>query len=89
LGKLSSTYTYTILNYEHLSRLNVVWGIDGLEDTNHLYRQDVEWNKVMDRVKWFIDAGGHATWKWIPFLHNKHQDIIKIERLGKEETNGD
>jgi len=54
--------------------IEVRFSIDGLEDTNHLYRQDVQWDKIMDRVKWFIDAGGHAIWKWIPFDHNKHQE---------------
>ena len=53
------------------NNVEVVFSIDGLEDTNHLYRQDVEWNKLMDRVKWFIDAGGQATWKFIIFKH-KH-----------------
>ena len=68
-----------------MSKNNVeaVFSIDGLEDTNHLYRQDVEWNKIMDRVKWFIDAGGYATWKWIPFLHNKHQEE-ETRALSKE-----
>lgn len=51
----------------------VEFSIDGLEDTNHLYRQDVEWNKVMDRIGWFIESGGKATWKWVPFKHNIHQ----------------
>jgi len=50
------------------------FSIDGLEDTNHLYRQDVQWSKVMERAKWFISAGGHASWKWIPFAHNTHQE---------------
>lgn len=53
--------------------LHVQFSIDGLEDTNHLYRQDVEWSKIMERVKWFIGAGGQATWKWVPFKHNIHQ----------------
>jgi len=55
------------------SGVEVTFSIDGLEDTNHLYRQDVEWNKIMDRVKWFVDSGGKATWKWVPFKHNSHQ----------------
>ena len=50
------------------------FSIDGLEDTNHLYRQDVQWNKIMERATWFIEAGGYAIWKWIPFHHNKHQE---------------
>ncbi len=52
---------------------NIEFSIDGLEDTNHVYRQDVNWNKLMERVKWFIGAGGKAIWKWVPFRHNIHQ----------------
>ena len=55
------------------SGVEATFSIDGLEDTNHLYRQDVEWNKIMDRIKWFMDSGGKATWKWVPFKHNSHQ----------------
>ena len=65
------------------NNIEVRFSIDGLEDTNHLYRQDVEWNKIIDRVKWFIDAGGNAIWKWIPFLHNKHQED-ETRALSKE-----
>ena len=70
-GSIGSKQTW-----ENLAKNNIGgrFSIDGLEDTNHLYRQDVEWSKIMDRVKWFIDAGGHATWKWIPFSHNAHQE---------------
>jgi sulfatase maturation enzyme AslB (radical SAM superfamily) len=62
-------------SWQDLAKNNVIvrFSIDGLEDTNHIYRQDVQWNKIMERVKWFIEAGGYATWKWIPFDHNKHQ----------------
>ena len=61
--------------FEQLAKLNslIEFSIDGLKDTNHLYRQDVDWSKVMERVKWFIDAGGQAIWKWVPFRHNQHQ----------------
>ena len=55
------------------NNIEVRFSIDGLEDTNHLYRQDVSWNKIMDRVKWFIEAGGRAVWKYIMFRHNMHQ----------------
>ena len=54
-------------------KYDMLFSLDGLKDTNHLYRQDVEWNKIMDRVKWFIDAGGRAEWKFIVFRHNMHQ----------------
>mgnify|MGYP003109505302 FL=1 len=54
-------------------RLHVVFGIDGLSDTNHLYRRHVQWDKLMLNAQAYIDAGGAATWKYIIFDHNKHQ----------------
>jgi len=61
--------------YRDLARLGVqiTFSIDGLEDTNHIYRQDVVWSKVMERARAFIDAGGIAHWKFVVFKHNKHQ----------------
>ena len=49
------------------------FGIDGLEDTNHLYRRNVQWNKLMRNVQSFINNGGHAIWDFIVFKHNEHQ----------------
>ena len=54
-------------------KLHIIFGIDGLEDTNHLYRRHVQWNKLMENVQAFISAGGNSTWKYIIFDHNKHQ----------------
>ena len=50
-------------DYEQLAknRVYITFGIDGLEDTNHLYRQGVKWDNLMKRVKTFISAGGQAT----------------------------
>jgi len=61
----------------------IAFSIDGLEDTNHLYRQDVEWSKLMQRVKWFLDKGGEASWKFVPFKHNIHQ-LDEIKALAKK-----
>jgi MoaA/NifB/PqqE/SkfB family radical SAM enzyme len=56
----------------------VTFGIDGLEDTNHIYRVGVKWNKLMDNVSAFINAGGTADWQMIMFKHNEHQhDQVK------------
>lgn len=49
------------------------FGIDGLADTNHLYRRGTQWKKVMESVAAFIDAGGRAEWDFIIFRHNEHQ----------------
>ena len=67
---------------EH-SRLRVVWGIDGLEDTNHIYRVGAKWEKIINNAKAFIDAGGIASWQFIEFEHNKHQ-IEEAKQLAKE-----
>jgi MoaA/NifB/PqqE/SkfB family radical SAM enzyme len=69
-GSIGSRDTWLTLAKEDVE---VVFSIDGLHDTNHLYRQDVQWNKIMERVKWFIENGGNATWKFIIFKHNVHQ----------------
>ena len=49
------------------------FGIDGLADTNHLYRRNVNFSRVMDNTQAFIRAGGKAQWNYIVFEHNEHQ----------------
>jgi MoaA/NifB/PqqE/SkfB family radical SAM enzyme len=51
----------------------VRFGIDGLEDTNHLYRRNVRWPVLMRNVNAFVAAGGNAEWDYIVFRHNEHQ----------------
>ena len=52
---------------------NVIFSVDGLEDTNHLYRQNVQWSKVRRAMKSFIEAGGRARWDFLVFDFNEHQ----------------
>lgn len=49
------------------------FGIDGLQDTNHLYRQGTSWSKIMESAEAFISAGGRAEWDYIVFRHNEQQ----------------
>lgn len=51
----------------------VIFSVDGLDDTNHLYRQNVIWDKVEKNMRTFIEAGGRARWDFIVFGHNEHQ----------------
>ncbi len=51
----------------------VRFSIDGLEDTNHLYRRGTQWGRIMESVSAFIGAGGRAEWDFIVFKHNEHQ----------------
>lgn len=51
----------------------VIFSIDGLEDTNHIYRRNVDWDRLMANANAFIGAGGRATWEYLIFGHNEHQ----------------
>jgi len=61
----------------------VNFSIDGLEDTNHIYRVNSNWNKIIENAKSFIDAGGNARWYFIEFEHNFHQ-IDEARKLAKD-----
>ena len=54
-------------------RVVVTFGIDGLEDTNHLYRISTNFKKIIENAKAFIGAGGYAKWHMLVFEHNEHQ----------------
>jgi len=60
----------------------VIFSVDGLEDTNHIYRQGVVWNNVERNMRAFIDAGGRARWDFLIFEHNQHQ-VEEAEALAQ------
>ena len=60
-----------------------VFSIDGLEDTNHVYRRNVRWIKVMENVESFISTGARAHWEMLVFEHNKHQ-VNECKELANE-----
>jgi MoaA/NifB/PqqE/SkfB family radical SAM enzyme len=61
----------------------VHFGIDGLEDTHHLYRIGTNFNKIIENAKAFIAAGGKARWNFITFKHNEHQ-LETAREMAKE-----
>jgi hypothetical protein len=64
-------------------RWELTWSIDGLKDTNHLYRRNVDFDTVMANAQAFIDAGGIAHWDYLIFKHNEHQ-IDEAMELSKK-----
>lgn len=67
------------------SKHDVKFGIDGLCDTHDLYRRGIDWNKRIENLKSFNDAGGNSIWKCIVFDYNINtlDDISKLaEELG-------
>jgi len=61
----------------------VIFSVDGLEDTNHIYRQGVVWKNVERNMRAFITAGGRARWDFLIFEHNQHQ-VEEAESLAKQ-----
>ena len=61
----------------------VIFSVDGLENTNHLYRQNVRWEIVERNMKAFIAAGGRARWDYLIFEHSEC-DVERAEQLAKE-----
>lgn len=67
------------MNEKHI----VKFSIDGLEDTNHIYRQNTNWKKIMANAEAFIKAGGRASWQYLVFPWNEHQ-IEEAKKLSEE-----
>lgn len=61
----------------------VIFSVDGLSDTNHVYRQGVVWENVERSMRAFISAGGRARWDFLIFEHNQHQ-VEEAEALANE-----
>jgi MoaA/NifB/PqqE/SkfB family radical SAM enzyme len=51
----------------------VVFAIDGLKDTNHIYRKGTDFDKIIENAVSFIGGGGYAVWDMLVFQHNEHQ----------------
>ena len=71
--------------YAQLAKLIdfMAFGIDGLENTNHIYRRNVSWQKLKNNVQTFIAQGGKAIWDFIVFDHNQNQ-ISQARALSKQ-----
>ena len=61
----------------------VIFSVDGLRDTNHIYRQGVVWDNVERAMHSFIDAGGRARWDFLIFEHNQHQ-VELAEKISQQ-----
>ena len=61
--------------WKQLAGLNVrvIFSVDGLADTNKLYRINTSFEKIMENAEAYISAGGEAHWYMVVFEHNEHQ----------------
>lgn len=67
--------------YSYFHRID--FNIDGLADTNHIFRRNTDFNKIMENLKAFNAAGGNSGWKYHVFDYNKHQ-IDTARTLAKD-----
>jgi MoaA/NifB/PqqE/SkfB family radical SAM enzyme len=83
-GSLRSPNWWSLLG-TRLNRLEdyCVFSIDGLSDTNHIYRRNTIWSKIMANTQAFIAAGGRAHWDMLVFKHNEHQ-VDECMQLAKD-----
>ena len=61
----------------------VLFNIDGLGDTNNIYRQNTKFIKIINNAQSFIQNGGVAQWQFLKFPWNLHQ-IAEASKLSKE-----
>lgn len=61
----------------------LTFSIDGLEDTNHLYRRNVVWDKLKANVLAFTESSPKSDWDFLMFKHNEHQ-VEEARALCKE-----
>jgi len=82
-GLRNTDWWREIANIFNQPRDYVVFSIDGLADTNHLYRINVDYDKVIDNARAFIGEGGSAHWDMIVFEHNEHQ-LADVEETAQK-----
>lgn len=70
-GKQKSWWTdlCSILSAED----KITFSVDGLADTNHLYRKNAKWETIMEAMNVVTQHKIRTTWKFIVFKQNQHQ----------------
>jgi sulfatase maturation enzyme AslB (radical SAM superfamily) len=83
-GALQTTfYWHELGRLFNQSQDYAVFSIDGLEDTNPVYRVNSNWSKLMSNVEAYISAGGSAHWDMLVYQHNQHQ-VDACEKLARD-----
>ena len=90
--KISTNGSYRTINWwkelagllKKQKRHSVNFGIDGVDQETHTqYRVNTNFNKIIDNARAFIEAGGTASWKMIPFDFNKNL-VNRAQKIAAE-----
>lgn len=82
-GARNSSYVYELAKHFSKPGYKMIFCIDGLEDTNKLYRHGVDFDKAIDNMKAAKNAGANVIWLCIRFPWIKHQES-KIKEYAKQ-----
>jgi len=72
-GGMKTTKFWHDLGMSTNSNSYVIFSVDGLEDTNHIYRRNVRWKKVWAHMNAYSNTGARGIWEFLKFRHNEHQ----------------
>ena len=73
----------TIPMHDNLPVRKIHFSIDGLEDTNHLYRRNVIFKKAWENMLAYASTGAQTDWDFLQFRHNIHQ-VDEAKELAKK-----
>jgi len=59
--------------------IEVVFAVDGFKGKHEVYRKNTNFDKVIENMTAFINAGGYAIVDSLVFAHNEH-DVDKLEQ---------
>lgn len=54
-----------------IKQIDIRFAVDGLSETNHIYRRGVPWHRVVHNIELFHSMGGDAVFKTIDFPWNE------------------
>lgn len=61
----------------------IVFSVDGLEDTNHIYRRGVRWDRLFANMEAYTSTGAFGIWEFLVFEHNQHQ-VEEAKKLAEK-----
>ena len=62
----------------------VEFAVDGLEDTNPIYRVNAKWNSIQNGIKTLRENyTGQLVWRYIVFEHNYHQ-VVEAQQIARD-----
>ena len=53
--------------------IEVIFAVDGFKGKHELYRKNTKFDKVIENLRAFVDAGGNARVDSLVFSHNEHE----------------